>query len=456
MVVAGREHWTAMITAPTLLARRAIRLIQSPIQPGTPKSGCLMAMVPSLETIIHIWAADNIPPDTLTNDGIETETPATVLYGWNLDFDAQKLKNILANTPPIAITIGKLSRFECPEYDVIKFEVESPALVKLNRDLARVFRYDITPSEHKFNPHVTAAYVTKGSNKDLTAPAIEGYKAVVGQLIYSLPERKGRIVFDLGKPIETTQSSLAARALNLIRAANQSGDANKMVAEQHAAARNTAQERYRRAVAEFIAHAKAEAMTRDKNKREKLKALFLLLMLDAGEDAYAAIYPKLAQLSGLGADRQAPPIKAEPQEFAAGRAQYLGNFAETVMDKMDAAVQQGAHDAAEPREIRRELDKRAEDLRQGAGETVAETEAQSCYGHAQIRILKRAGFKTALWDQIDRPTKRETHAINMEMGPQPLGTLYPNGQRFPGDETAGPGECINCLCVLVGVEKDKP
>jgi len=432
------------------LAERVMRLIQPTIKAGTPKFGCLMAMLPSLETIIPNWAADNIQTDTLTNDGIEHETHTTVLYGWNIDFDAQKLKSILANTPPIVMSIGKLSRFECPEYDVIKFSVESPALTKLNRELARIFRHDITPSEHKFSPHVTAAYVTKGSNKDLAAPAIEGYKTVVHQLLYSLPERKGRIVFDLGKGSETAKATLAARALNLIRAADHSADARNMVADQHAAARRLAQDRYQRAVDDFIAHAKAEALSRDKKKREKLKALFLLLMLDAGEDAYATIYPRLAAISG---GSTIIPVKAEPSEFAAGRQQFMGNFADTVIDKMDAAVQQGAHDAAEPREIRREIEKRAGELRDGQGEIVAETEAQSTYGAAQIRILKRAGMTHKVWQTMEDDRVRDSHENCQLQGPILMDAKFANGLRYPGETGAPPSEVCNCRCWLRGEER---
>lgn len=440
-----------MTTVPTLhlpspdLASRTRALF---VQAGTPKYGCLMAMLPSLESVIPNWAADNIDAKTLANDGVEHETHCTVLYGWNTGFDSSRLKSILAGHPSIVLTVGKLSRFECPDYDVIKFAVESPALVKLNRDLSRQFKHCITASEHKFNAHITAAYVQKETNLDLTAPRIEGYSTVVQQLLYSLPDEKRRTVFDLGR---NTTATLATRIKNLLRATE--SPAINAQSKQHAAARLLAQNRYQQAVDDFIAHAKAEAMSRDKKRREKIKVLWLLLMLDAGEDAYSLIYPKLAAITTPGTAKLAPPVKSEPADFAASRQTYLDNFSNTVLDRLDAVVQQGAHDAATPREIRRQLDERASQLRTGQGEVVATAESQACYGHAQIRILKRAGFKTALWDQIDRPTKRETHAVNMEMGPQPLGTLYPNGQRCPGDPAGGPGECLNCLCTLVGVDR---
>ena len=85
---------------------------------------------------------------------------------------------------------------------------------------------------------------------------------------------------------------------------------------------------------------------------------------------------------------------------------------------------------------------------------MADVEATTTLGSVQLDRLKRAGFTTAIWNQLDRPTKRHTHAINMEMGPQPLGTIYPNGQSHPGDERGGVGECVNCLCYLEGASRE--
>lgn len=443
---------------PPSLAQRTRALLSSRITvadliaAASPKFGCLMAMLPSLETVIPNWAAENIKADTLAADGIETETHCTVLYGWHLDFNGMELRRVLANHPPLALTVGKLSRFECPDYDVIKFAVECPALVKLNRDLSRVFKASITPSEHKFNPHITAAYVQKGTNQELTASKIEGHKAVVSQLLYSLPEKKGRLVFDLGRASVT--ATLATRVTNLLRAA----DTALPAPHPHEAPRAAVAARYQTAVDDLTAHAKAIVLSKAKKKREQIKALFLLLMLDAADDAYQTIYPALAKLTPPVTGTTATSIKpgdlrAEAEAFARDRQQYLENFPSTVFDRLDAARQQAEADGKSDKEVRAELNRTASEIKSGQGATMSETEAQATYGSAQIRILERTGFETALWDQIDRPTKRETHADNMALGPMPIGHLYPNGQRYPGDPAGGVQECANCLCVLTGVKR---
>jgi len=166
------------------------------------KYGCLMAMLPGLEPTLANWAADHIPADTLVAGGIETEVHVTVLYGFALDFDAERLRPILEKQAAKEVVLGRLKRFECPDYDVLVLEAKNPPLVILNHQLSQEFKDDITPSKHEYNPHVTLAYVAKGTNKDLDASEFFGGKFRVSQMLYSLPNEQGRVVFDLhgGEP----------------------------------------------------------------------------------------------------------------------------------------------------------------------------------------------------------------------------------------------------------------
>ena len=47
---------------------------------------------------------------------------------------------------------------------------------------------------------------------------------------------------------------------------------------------------------------------------------------------------------------------------------------------------------------------------------------------------------------------RKTHSQNMDLGPWPINTLFPNGCMYPGDINGPPEEIINCRCVLMAVE----
>lgn len=164
---------------------------------AAPKLGCLMAMIPALDADLPNWSAENVPEDTLTYEKIETEPHCTVLYGFNLDFDSDRLAAVIAGTGPLKLTLGKLSCFECPDYDVLKFSVDCPELKALNQKLHAEFSRDITKPKYSYNPHVTLAYVKKGSNKDLPDCPLSGQTFTVNQLLFSFPEKKGRRVFDL-------------------------------------------------------------------------------------------------------------------------------------------------------------------------------------------------------------------------------------------------------------------
>ena len=175
------------------LARR-VEAVRAAGGADVSKFGCLMAQLPSLDSELPNWAADNIKSGTLAEEGIETETHCTVLYGFNLDFDSSKLQQEYGG---ITLKLGKVSRFECPEYDVLKLAVESPDLVALNERLMREFENEVTPSKWSYNPHVTIAYVQKGTNKNLDGDkTFEGREIRVRQLLYSLPEKQGRVVIE--------------------------------------------------------------------------------------------------------------------------------------------------------------------------------------------------------------------------------------------------------------------
>jgi len=175
------------------LARR-VEAVRASGGASVSKFGCLMAQLPSLDSELPNWAADNIKSGTLAEEGIETETHCTVLYGFDLDFDASKLQQEYGG---ITLKLGKVSRFECPEYDVLKLTVESPDLVALNERLMREFGDEVTPSKWSYNPHVTIAYVQKGTNKDLDGnKTFDGREIRVRQLLYSLPEKQGRVVIE--------------------------------------------------------------------------------------------------------------------------------------------------------------------------------------------------------------------------------------------------------------------
>ncbi len=267
-----------------------------------------------------------------------------------------------------------------------------------------------------------------------------------------------------------------------------------------------------------LANAKEKDEAKAKRRREEAAALALLLLGAAGAASYALLAPHLLRVAVAGAPSQGPlptpsapstmpeapvpavtlpnapeaPTPAQPrgiavsppqpeqapvaeptpeqvadmldgrtlekaaEDFADERAEFLKPFCADIQEAMRLEVEVGKANGESIHQIGRRLFDLAQGVYGSRGAVLAATEAQSAYGHAQLRALAAAGYRTANWIQVDRETKRASHAENVLAGPLPIGDTWPNGQKFPGDPIGGPGECINCLCELAGADWHKP
>jgi 2'-5' RNA ligase len=64
------------------------------------------------------------------------------------------------------VKLTNVSIFDNDDYDVLKIEVESDALNKLNQAISD--NLDCTDTHPTYNPHVTVAYLKKGRGKKYT------------------------------------------------------------------------------------------------------------------------------------------------------------------------------------------------------------------------------------------------------------------------------------------------
>lgn len=102
----------------------------------------------------------------LADKGIEDKPHITIKYG--LHTENKGLVESIANSfpGPVKVTLGDISLFETPEYDVVKIDVESPELHRLNRAMCKLSHTDTFPG---YKPHLTLAYVKPGMGQKYVA-----------------------------------------------------------------------------------------------------------------------------------------------------------------------------------------------------------------------------------------------------------------------------------------------
>lgn len=108
-----------------------------------------------------------IHPDDLYNEpgfGLEEEPHVTALYGFHDEVTAEDVKEAAKkySRKPIAVKLTGISLFQSKNrpFDVVKFDVNSAELGRLNKRLQKL------PNTNEFNdyhPHMTIAYVKKGA-----------------------------------------------------------------------------------------------------------------------------------------------------------------------------------------------------------------------------------------------------------------------------------------------------
>lgn len=145
---------------------------------------CVMATI-NYDHIVN-WSKKNISEKDLyykeNKSGYELDPHVTVLYGLHTT-NVDEIKEKLKNQEKFDIKFGKVSKFTNDDYDVLKIEVESDTLRRLN-DKLKSLKY--TSAYNSYKPHCTLAYIKKDSCEELVgSKEFFNKKIEVKELVFS-------------------------------------------------------------------------------------------------------------------------------------------------------------------------------------------------------------------------------------------------------------------------------
>lgn len=143
--------------------------------------GCLMAYFKpeNWDNTLNI-----IDKKDIHDEGLENEPHVTILYGFH-DIKIDDIKKEAKGINEITVKAKGISHFECPDYDVVKYDIESDVLTKLNK---KYKEYPHT-NEYSYHPHMTIGYVKKGTGKKYDKKIDKEVILKTNKLVYSKPDK---------------------------------------------------------------------------------------------------------------------------------------------------------------------------------------------------------------------------------------------------------------------------
>lgn len=115
----------------------------------------------------------------------------TVKYGLHTT-DVEEVRKVLADEPPITVTLGATSFFpgsESGNGDVVKIDVDSPDMHRLNAKIAEALK--TTDTHPTYTPHVTVAYVKEGKGQQYSGDeTLKGRTITLDSIRFSTKDGK--------------------------------------------------------------------------------------------------------------------------------------------------------------------------------------------------------------------------------------------------------------------------
>jgi len=160
--------------------------------------GCIMGILnqKASKTLLDI-SKKLIPNNVLYEEeedqdyGREKEMHVTCKFGLTKNYSKKDMGKVISHIKPFLISISGITTFNNEKFDVIKIDVKSTMLTKLNKMFSKLPNEDEHPI---YRPHITLAYVNPGKGNKFIRE-FNSIELIINRIKYSNPI--GRYFYDL-------------------------------------------------------------------------------------------------------------------------------------------------------------------------------------------------------------------------------------------------------------------
>jgi len=127
--------------------------------------------------------------DVMTDEGLGRENfdsaHCTLLYGIHDDVPDKDVEDIINTLEAPEVKFDKISMFDNPAFDVLKFEVSGKGLNEANKKFSELPNTNEYPN---YEPHVTIAYLKKGAGEKYCKKLDKPFTVKADKIVYSKPD----------------------------------------------------------------------------------------------------------------------------------------------------------------------------------------------------------------------------------------------------------------------------